>query len=536
MVTPRPTVCDADVCIVGAGPVGLTLATILLSRGLSVVVLESGGSDAPFDHAAFDDALDGTVEGHGWEPLWMSRSRGVGGTSRIWNTVVADARVAKYALFDPLDFEPRDGVLHTGWPFSAAELAPFLERASATCGLAEGMWGLATDAADRVGPLARRLYAFGPRERFTRDLHEKLVGDPRGRLLQGATAIGFDSADRGRRIEAVRWTSHRSEGSSEDDATTGTVQASRVVLAAGALENTRLLLTAAAERQTPWSDAFWLGRGFMEHPVDRSLELVTRAPILCPDPGEFGPHIHPEATGSGWKWSMGRLALDPDLLREGGLPNASLRFTTQETSPAVLDAPVARSWARRLVPGSGLRRRVGDLVRASARQVRRFRGLRYRLRVDMEQWPDPENRVTLTDRLDGYGRPRLALHWRWSGDDEARRLRVVDLFAAGLDQAGLGRIERTTEHALDPNAHHHAGTTRMSAAPSDGVVDPDLRVHGTDNLFVCGSSVFPTAGAVNPTLSVLALAHRLADHLRSPLASSRHPSGSDAASAEARGG
>lgn len=509
---------------------GLTLATDLVARGLSVVMLDSGGGDAAFDHARFDDALDGAVdcaaEGAAegavgsprWEPLWASRCRGVGGTSRIWNTVVDQSRVAKYARFDALDFEARPGIPHTGWPLSADDLVPFVDRAASTCGLAEGLWRLPPDAAPSIGPLERRLYAFGPRDPFTRDLREALRGDPAFRLFRGATATGFDLADGGRRIAAVIWASDPTAERRKGDAAIGRVRASTVVLAAGALETTRLLLASAAEQPTPWSHTFWLGRGFMEHPIDRSLELVTRSPLLCPDPGAFGPHVHAGAPGPGWKWSMGRLALGTDLLSKEGLPNASLRFTTQETSPAVLDAPVARSWARRLVPGSALRRRVGDVVRAAARQVRRFRGLRYKLRVDLEQWPDPENRLTLLDQRDAWGRPRLGLRWRWSLDDEKRRRSIVDAFAAGLDQAGLGRLERATESALNPNAHHHAGTTRMSATARDGVVDPDLRVFGTDNLFVCGSSVFPTAGAVNPTLTALALAHRLADHLRSPQA------------------
>jgi choline dehydrogenase-like flavoprotein len=110
------------------------------------------------------------------------------------------------------------------------------------------------------------------------------------------------------------------------------------------------------------------------------------------------------------------------------------------------------------------------------------------------------------------------------------------MLAAGLDQAGLGRLELTAEPALNPNAHHHAGTTRMGAGPVDGVVDPDLRVHGADNLFVCGSSVFPTAGAVNPTLTAVALAHRLADHLRSPTDESGLRAESERASRGPEGG
>lgn len=522
MVTTGSPAREADVCIVGAGPVGLTLATVLLSRGASVVVLDSGGPDAALDDAAPDDALDGTLDAPDWAPLWTSRARGVGGTSRIWNTVVDGERVAKYALLDPLDFEARPGLPHTGWPFGAEALRPFVARASNTCGLAGDVWHRGPDDVWHRGPetdlrrgapkgatagaLVRRPYAFGPRRRFTIDLVETLEGSPRARLMREATATGFVLADGGRRVEGVRWVG--SPG--------GIVYAATTILAGGALENARILLATARADSPPWSEAFWLGRGLMEHPVDRSLELHTRSALLCPDPGRFGPHLNPRAEASGWRWTMDRVGLDLARLRESRLPNASLRFTTQEASPAVLEAPVARSWARRLVPGSRARRMVGDVVRAAAREVRRLRGLRYRLRVDLEQWPDPDNRLVLTDDLDAHGRRRLGLRWRWSDDDESRRRRLIELFVDGLEGSGLGRLELAGGHSLDPNAHHHAGTTRMAESADDGVVDADLRVHGTDNLFVCGSSVFPTTGAVNPTLTAVALAHRLADHLHPP--------------------
>jgi choline dehydrogenase-like flavoprotein len=131
--------------------------------------------------------------------------------------------------------------------------------------------------------------------------------------------------------------------------------------------------------------------------------------------------------------------------------------------------------------------------------------------LNLEQTPSPENRIALGPRRDTFGLPLSELHWRWHPADHARLTRLRAVVAREL--AELGRIESATGAFPDPNAHHHAGTTRMHADSAHGVVDADCRVHGVDNLFVAGASVFPTAGFVNPVLTIVALAARLADHL-----------------------
>jgi choline dehydrogenase-like flavoprotein len=130
-----------------------------------------------------------------------------------------------------------------------------------------------------------------------------------------------------------------------------------------------------------------------------------------------------------------------------------------------------------------------------------------------EQPPDPDSRVTLGSRRDRLGLPHLVLDWRIGDEvvDSMRRLR--GLLAERVAAAGLGQIEGDDEEIQFSDASHHMGTTRMSDDPRTGVVDRDCRVHGIDNLYLAGSSVFPTAGHANPTLSALALTHRLAAHL-----------------------
>jgi hypothetical protein len=138
-----------------------------------------------------------------------------------------------------------------------------------------------------------------------------------------------------------------------------------------------------------------------------------------------------------------------------------------------------------------------------------------------EQTPDPENRVRLGTELDRLGQRKVELQWRLLDVDKQNLWRCFEMIAAEFGRAGLGRIrlfdnqpERIWDELLS-FGYHHIGTTRASADPKAGVVDADLRVHGMSNLYIAGSSVFTTGGHVPPTLTIVALAIRLAGHLRS---------------------
>jgi choline dehydrogenase-like flavoprotein len=131
--------------------------------------------------------------------------------------------------------------------------------------------------------------------------------------------------------------------------------------------------------------------------------------------------------------------------------------------------------------------------------------------LNVEQSPHPENRVMLSARRDSLGVLLPALHWSWRADDHARLERLRARVATELEVVGAVTIDRAAPP--DPNAHHHAGTTRMHDDPSHGVTDRHGRVHGTENVYVAGASSFPTAGFVNPVLTIVALSVRLARHL-----------------------
>jgi choline dehydrogenase-like flavoprotein len=142
--------------------------------------------------------------------------------------------------------------------------------------------------------------------------------------------------------------------------------------------------------------------------------------------------------------------------------------------------------------------------------------------VDLEQQPNFHSRVCLSDQIDSLGMKRAKLDWRISEIERTTARHLNNLIAEELKKLGFGQIDAagwltSTTPVRDGElygTYHHIGTTRMSKDPRDGVVNEDCRAHGVDNLYLAGCSVFPTGGHANPTLTIVALAIRVADHLR----------------------
>lgn len=482
----------ADVCIVGAGPAGLALAHALVGAGREVVLLESGSLTAPSETEGLN--LAEHLGNAGLDPV-ATRCRRIGGTAALWNTFIEGRPFAKYLPLDPIDFTQREWLPWSGWPFGRPVLEPYYARAHELCGLGAFDYDLASRRPppaplDLGGTrLENGIYQHGPADRFTDQLPTALLSDSRAMVVHGATVTRLEHRDG--RVAALRWQTLAGPS--------GTVRAERTVLAAGTIENSRLLLLAGLGGE-------WVGRGFMEHPIDQSLELLTRASELVPLPGFYARHPGPLVP------ELGRISLTEELMRGERLWNASLRLVIP-AEPELLHAPAARAAARRLLPSLRLRRLAGRWIRGAAEMIRQKAGMPYEVWIDLEQAPHPENRVLLSDRLDSLGLRQAEVRWRFQPEDAANLERVRKALSRELGRAGIGQVRLRTQRRLDPNAHHHAGTTRMHEDPDHGVVDANLRVHRSENLFVSGASVFPTAGFANPTLTVVALSLRLADYL-----------------------
>jgi choline dehydrogenase-like flavoprotein len=236
----------------------------------------------------------------------------------------------------------------------------------------------------------------------------------------------------------------------------------------------------------------------MDHPRDTSCLLVPADRTLFHRAGFYEFHSGPAG------FAMGRLALTDCALHDERLANASAQLVPSQASP--------RAWARGQEEGR-LRRTGRGLVRVLRRSATPFDSLR--VLINLEQLPEADNRVTLDGSRDALGLPRARVHWRWSATNQQHLERVRALIADDVRSSGIGRLVIRPDAPIDPNMHHHMGTTRMHADPRLGVVNEHGRVHGVSNLFVAGASVFPSGGHANPTLTIVALACRLADYLKS---------------------
>ena len=493
---------DADVCIVGAGPAGLTVVRALAASGLRIILLESGGRSPDSDAQAL---CDGTTSGDTYAGPGATRHRQAGGTAQVWNTWLgADAEIGgKYVPLDTVDFEAREWLPLSGWPFDKASLAPYYERAQALCGLGPYVYrGVDWASPDRLplalppGPLTTDVYQFGQARVFTKMCLEEVRQARDVLLCLNATAVELETDAAGRSISQVR--AARAPGR------TLRVRASRFVLAAGGIENARLLLLSnRIRRDGLGNEGDMVGRCFMEHPRDVSCRLIPADSRLVERCGLYD--VHRAAAGV----VMGRLAFTEEARRQQQLPSMSV---TLRPLPREFRWRVAESLRTRLF---GERRHDAADWFSLARNGRRFGA--FQLLINLEQVPDRNNRITLGTDRDRFDLPQATIHWRWRELDQHNLARIRAILVSELERSGIGRVITDTSALPDPNAHHHMGTTRMHRDPRLGVVTEDARVHGLSNLFVAGSSVFPTGGFANPTLTIVALALRLADHLKGQL-------------------
>jgi choline dehydrogenase-like flavoprotein len=511
-------VVDADVCIVGAGAAGITLANRLIDGPLRVVLLEGGGLQPD---PQSQQLYAGAATGQPYYRLDACRVRCLGGTTNTWGGWCRP--------LDAIDFTERDWLPHSGWPFTRDALRPYYERAHEACRLAPcdydaGGWnaGGVSLVPDQAPDLADTLFHVGP-TRFGHEYRPALQRAANVRLLLQANAI-----------EIAMDPSHRTAVGLVVATPAGqrfTVRARLVVLAAGGIENARLLLASRRGRSVGiGNDRDLVGRFFAEHlhvPVGR---LARRDDL----PRFYSAHRVAAAT------IRGALTLTDAARHRERLLGWALTFHNADDPHDVLSPtrqPPAYESLSVLVHALRRRERPPHLLRHLAtvaagagvaaglarKKLRAPRARRVIVGCRAEQSPNPDSRVMLDDRVDAFGMPRARLHWQVSSRDHDSVERALALWrqalaTTGADWLPTGPADEPWTARLVPAAHH-TGTTRMHPDPARGVVDEHGRVHGTSNVFVAGSSVFPTAGWAPPTLTVVALALRLADHLRARFAS-----------------
>ena len=510
-----PEKLEADVAVIGAGAAGITVARRLVAAGKSVILLESGGLDYEAETAALNAGVN---VGENYYDLEDSRLRFFGGTTAIWG--------GRSAELDPIDFETRSWVPFSGWPFPASELRPWYDAAYALLGLRTLDTAAVPARFPELRDLAVRYWLFDRKfDRFGFAANRDLVEDAKMTAVIHATVREIVAAQSAQAVDFLDVRSVRGRRLA--------VRARTYVLAAGGLENPRILL--ASNSVCPrglGNDHDLVGRFFMEHPHGRGGRIVGAPAWTILE--RFGMR-----RSDGVRYAP-LLAPSPDLQREAGILNSTLTVAARppphgrntlvqhiymRARHTLAPNRQGRSlwkWQRRIARGL---KDIGGPVVPWTRVARGRDELA--LLVRAEQSPNPDSRVTLDGETDATGMPRIRLDWQMQELDIASVSALVDALGRNSERLGLGRVDKarwlgepSRKWVTDPliSAHaiggyHHMGTTRMADDPRRGVTDGWGKIHGIANLYVAGSSLFPTGGWANPTLTILALALRTAERL-----------------------
>jgi choline dehydrogenase-like flavoprotein len=359
------------------------------------------------------------------------------------------------------------------------------------------------------------VFQISPPVRFGIAYRREIEEDTDTRVLLHANVIGIDVADSGRAVTAIRIATPNGAQLS--------VAAQHFVLAAGGIENARLLLTGNPRfPEGLGNERGLVGRFYMDHPKIWKAGRVHLA-RPAPEPGFYYPH---RVDGTRIQGAFGPTE---EALRQGALANFAICL--DEASPADFSRGAAafRAWRRagrlgRIEARETFRqaRLVGADIGGFARAVWRTRLRRERRIFTTRYWadcpPDAESRVSLSEQRDAFGVPLPRIAWRLPFDLRSQVERAHALLDAALRESGEGSASVAYDALEDiENSCHHMGTTRMDREPARGVVDEHGRVHGLANLFIAGSSVFPSYGQANPTLTIVALSLRLSEHLERTL-------------------
>jgi choline dehydrogenase-like flavoprotein len=506
----------ADVCIVGSGPAGSALADRLALRGRRVLVVESG---APAQSPWADELNIGEDPYGVGFTFETGRRRAVGGGAALW--------WGQCVRLEDIDFVTRTWVPHSGWPIGAADLADYYAAAEDWYGVAGKPTAADLDrklghspAFSRSRDFSKLATVFSRRKDQTSRLVERCRHSTNVHLLHSATVIGI--AVDGNQVAGL---TVRSPG-----APARNVAARAYVLAAGGVENARLLLVAdRAQGGHSALDPYGLvGRYLQEHPSYFAARVIDFPDIRLQR--EFGlryQHRH-----RFWP----KLSLSPKAQKTYAVTGATVALVTRFGADSGVDALKnlvgqlrAGRISTRMIPLVGRVLRDGALVLPQLQaRMRGFapssvsRGTSL-VQVQFEQVPDSANRVQLAAKCDSYGVPLPLVELKVS-EQLQRTLRTVTMrLDTELRERRLGRLDFNLSGLVQPDeqwamASHHAGTTRMSVSPTMGVVDPNCRLHDIANLYVAGSSVFPTSGWANPTLTIVSMAFRLGDELDRQLA------------------
>ncbi|MFB2839407.1 GMC oxidoreductase [Floridanema evergladense] len=533
---PPDEVLETHVCIVGAGPVGITLALEFANQNFQVCLVESGGFD--YDQET-QSLLDGVVVGDPYPRLHEGRRRQFGGAAHWWGAPNSHKDAGFRCIpLDPIDFEQRDWIPYSGWAIDRTDLDPYYERAHRLCKIGPYTYE-PEDWEDKEAKrlpftsdrITTRISQFGSKTPFTHEYRETIKQSKNITTLLYANVVELETDESTQAVTRLRIACLSNKQI--------WLKAKVVILATGGLENARLLL--ASNRQQPaglGNQNDLVGRYFMDRPI-LSAKIVPSNRKLFQLTALYDIYTVRGVPIMGW------VKLTEEVMRQEKLMNNGAQIFPRPL-PQQKEATLAlRSLISSIRDGKSFQdlskqlsvalkgadyiaaagfwaavRKLPSLQRGdwSYLPYEKHRFSEFEIFYQMEQAPDPNNRVMLSSERDRLGQPKTEVHWRLNRIDIDNARRVQEIWAEEFAKAGYGQLVFAKEGEplkFEKLAmHHHMGTTRMHVNPKQGVVDANCQVHGIPNLFIASCSVFPTAGYSNPTLTILALSIRVADRVK----------------------
>ncbi|MBI3897310.1 MAG: GMC family oxidoreductase [Gammaproteobacteria bacterium] len=506
---------DADLCIIGGGAAGITLGRAFAGTDIRVCLLESGG----FEHDADIQALyDGKDTGYyDVYDLQSSRHRRFGGSTHAW--------VGHCAVPTAMDFERRPWIRNSGWPIGKTELDRYYVAAHEVLEIGAYRYDLAEFPAraqrtplfnrDKIIP---RVWRLSPPTRFGRRYRHDLERATNVRVFLHANVVELETDGTATRVIAAQLRTL--------DGRHGRVRAKYFVLACGGIENARLLLLSdRAAHQGLGNRYDIVGRYYMDQ-----LRIPNAAVVEIRNPRRL-------------RMLVGDFHEDGVRFETMVCPADSVQRQHETLNWGIEILPIAETaaWAvalrglrqaqRERTWPDNLTKQVRTLIANSNSAVmalmRHLARRSFSLLARCEVAPDWNNRVTLSDERDALGQRKIERYWRLSTHEKHTTRTAVRVLGDELARLGLGSVQPAgwlgTDDDIWPKdiiaGPHHIGTTRMASDPKHGVVDATCRVHDMENLYIVGSSTFPACGYAHPTLTIVALTLRLADHLKKSFAS-----------------
>ena len=493
---------EGDICIIGAGAAGISIALDWMDTSHKVILLEGGGFE--YDDKV-QDLYNGKSTGQKYFPLKSSRLHYFGGTTGHWAGMCSP--------LNDVDFRKRDWVPDSGWPINKKDLDPYYAKANKTLKL--GPYNYEFDYWHKelpdLNPLPldnkviwNKMWQFS-QARFGTLYKDTITAAKNIHLYIYANVVDILANDNVKHIKEV--TVKNYEGK------THTVKAKYFILACGAIQNARMLLASNSQaKQGLGNDNDVVGRYFMEH-----LEIASSELWLFKS---FPTKLY------SWEYGVTKasaeLAITEEIQEKEKILNGTASLlplgvakhqkprmeTWQDEDPRKSADSMFKNWGE---ADEAAKAEKGNIERA------------YQLNTRIEQSPNPNSRITIGPEKDELGVPRVNLHWELTALDKRSVRRIHQIIGQQVGIAGLGRV-KLMEYLRDENddtfpdstngGWHHMGTTRMNEDPKKGVVNANCQVHGISNLFVAGSACYPTSGAPNPTLTLVALSLRLSDHVK----------------------